>query len=484
MQYIVRLFPEIMIKSKPVRKRWCKKLTDNLRILARRIDENTAVILDWDRIVVRAKGQGPHLDAELSAMLASTPGIAHFTRVSAHKFETLDDIYQVALEFWKDRLKGKTFCVRVKRSGQHEWNSIEIERYVGGGLNQNTEAVGVKLKNPDVSVALEIKDDVLYVVEERTQGLGGFPLGTQDEDVLSLVSGGFDSTVASYMLMRRGMKTHFCFFNLGGREHELAVKEVAFYLWNKFGSSHRVKFISVPFEGVVEQILQHVGPSNMGVVLKRMMYRAASQVADRAKINAIVTGEAISQVSSQTLHNLAAIEKVSEKLILRPLICMDKPEIINLSRKIGTEEFSAAIPEYCGVISVKPSSSVNMGKLLAEEALLDPSVLEQAIADSKAQSIDEVMSDVAVGVEPVAVSSDVDSGLTIIDIRHPDEVDRKPLRLERQLHIPFYSLNSRMHELDKGQAYALYCDKGVMSQLHAVHMQEEGFTQVSVYKPE
>ncbi|WP_096086976.1 tRNA uracil 4-sulfurtransferase ThiI [Agaribacterium haliotis] len=483
MQYIVRLFPEIMIKSKPVRKRWCKKLTDNLRILARRIDEKASVVLDWDRIIVRSKGAGEHLDAQLSAMLACTPGIAHFTRVSAHKFASLDDIYQLTYDYWQDKLDGRTFCVRVKRSGQHDWKSIDIERYVGGGLNQHTTAAGVRLKDPDVTVALEIKDDELYIVEQRTEGLGGFPLGTQDEDVLSLVSGGFDSTVASYMLMRRGMKTHFCFFNLGGREHELAVKEVAFYLWNKFGSSHRVKFISVPFETVVAQILEHVGPANMGVVLKRMMYRAASQVAERAKVNAIVTGEAISQVSSQTLHNLAAIEKVTDKLILRPLICMDKPEIIDLSRKIGTEEFSAAIPEYCGVISVKPSSSVKMHKLLAEEAQLDFSVLESAIANSRAQSIDEVMNDISPesGELPLVGEGD-EQDYIVLDIRHPDEVEQKPLAVKQLKLMPFYSLNSRIHELDKNQAYALYCDKGVMSQLHAAHLQEQGFAKLAVYK--
>ncbi len=121
-------------------------------------------------------------------------------------------------------------------------------------------------------------------------------------------------------MMRRGLLTHFCFFNLGGRAHELGVMEVAHYLWEKFGRSHRVLFISVPFEEVVGEILGKVDNSQMGVVLKRMMLRAASRIAEELHIDALVTGEAISQVSSQTLPNLSVIDSVTDTLVLRPLI--------------------------------------------------------------------------------------------------------------------------------------------------------------------
>src|SRR5690606_41944273 len=109
------------------------------------------------------------------------------------------------------------------------------------------------------------------------------------------ISGGFDSAVASFLSMKRGMRTHFLFFNLGGREHELAVKEVALFLWQRYGSSHGVHFITVPFEAVVAEILDKVENSQMGVILKRMMLRAATQVAEKAQIPALVTGEAIAQ---------------------------------------------------------------------------------------------------------------------------------------------------------------------------------------------
>ena len=103
--------------------------------------------------------------------------------------------------------------------------------------------------------------------------------------------------------------THYCFFRLGGAEHELAVKEVALYLWLKFGASHRVKFITIPFEEVVDDIVAKVDNSQMGVVFKRLLYRAATAIANTLKVDTLVTGESVSQVSSQTLANLAVIDR-------------------------------------------------------------------------------------------------------------------------------------------------------------------------------
>lgn len=484
MIFTVRLFPEITIKSAPVRKRWTRQLTENLRLLSRRLHDDTKVVQDWDMIEVRPPVDQPQLEAQFISLLARVPGIANYSLVRAYSFETVHDIYEHTLRNWGAALEGKTFCVRVKRTGRHEFTSTEVERYVGGGLNQHTGATGVKLKDPDITVKIEIKDDRCYIVEQKFAGLGGFPIGTQDH-VLSLVSGGFDSTVASYLMMRRGLRTHFCFFNLGGKAHELAVKEIAFYLWNRYAASHRVKFFTVPFEGVVEQILQQVHPANMGVVLKRMMLRAADRIAERGEIQALVTGEAIAQVSSQTIPNLSVIDSVVDRLVLRPLIVMDKPEIIRLSREIGAEDFSANVPEYCGVISVKPSAKVKPARVVAEEALIDDAILEAALASTRMQPIDAVMEDLEETPIQAEVVSQLLPGDRVIDIRHPGEAENRPLMLpvEQRLSIPFYSLSSRFPELDQAYRYLLYCDKGVMSQLHAAHLRDQGVDNVGVYRP-
>ena len=138
----------------------------------------------------------------------------------------------LALEYYREKLVGKTFAVRCKRNGKHSFKSTDGERHVGAGLNVQSEAVGVRLKDPDVIVLIEVRDDSVFMVRDQRDGLGGFPLGCQDS-ALSLISGGFNSSVASYLCVNRGLQTHYCFFNPGGRAHELAVKEVALFLWMK-----------------------------------------------------------------------------------------------------------------------------------------------------------------------------------------------------------------------------------------------------------
>ncbi|VDY33074.1 tRNA sulfurtransferase [Morganella morganii] len=271
--------------------------------------------------------------------------------------------------------KNKTFCVRAKRRGKHPFSSIELERYVGGGLNQHIPSAKVKLTHPDVTVNLEVEDDKLILVVRRLEGIGGFPIGTQ-EDVLSLISGGFDSGVSSYMLMRRGCRVHYCFFNLGGAAHEIGVKQVAHYLWNRFGSSHKVRFVAVNFEPVVAEILEKVDDGQMGVVLKRMMVRAASRVAERYGVQAIVTGEALGQVSSQTLTNLRMIDNATDTLVLRPLISHDKETIINLARQIGTEDFARTMPEFWRRDLEKPTVKAVKEKIEAEEEKFDFAILD------------------------------------------------------------------------------------------------------------
>ena len=187
--------------------------------------------------------------------------------------DTLEKIKEKVGELVIESLKDKTFVVRVKRTGNHTFKSTDIEQTVGGYLLAHSEAKGVQLKNSEIVVQMELIEKQLNFISKKYKGLSGFPIGTQG-DVLSLMSGGFDSTVASYLTMKRGIKTHFIFFNLGGMAHEIGVKQVALYLWSKFGSSHKVKFISVSFDDVLTEIFRSTPPTYMGVMLKRLMLSA------------------------------------------------------------------------------------------------------------------------------------------------------------------------------------------------------------------
>ncbi|MGS2722759.1 tRNA uracil 4-sulfurtransferase ThiI [Porticoccus sp. GXU_MW_L64] len=483
MHFIVKLFPEIIVKSPPVRKRMIKQLANNLTKLVKGLSEELRVVREWDKIEVVGPESNEPLALKVREVLQNTPGIANFSSVHRYALGDMDQMYQQTLSHWGAALAGKTFCVRAKRTGSHNFTSNEVEQYVGGGLNQNTETAGVKLKNPDVTVRLEIKDDNFYVIENTEPGLGGFPIGTQDS-VISLISGGFDSNVASYLSMKRGLRTHFLFFNLGGRAHELGVKEVAHFLWQKYSASHSVKFITVPFETVVAEILENVDNSQMGVVLKRMMLRAASQVAETLNVEALVTGEAVAQVSSQTLVNLSVIDKVTDTLVLRPLITSDKADIIQTSRDIGTEAFSASMPEYCGVISVKPTTRARMERIEREESRFDFAVLDAAVSHRREEMIHDVMDSVDTDIDVEVLSVPLAEAV-ILDIRHPDEEELKPLSVSgaKVEKIPFYQLGKKFKQLDEDTRYMLYCDRGVMSRLHAEILFEQGHGNVAVYRP-
>ncbi|MFC0711234.1 tRNA uracil 4-sulfurtransferase ThiI [Azorhizophilus paspali] len=483
MKLIVKVFPEITIKSPPVRKRFIRQLAKNIRTVLRDLDPELAVTGVWDNLEVETAVEEPRLLREMIERLCCTPGIAHFLEVHEYPLGDLDDILEKCKRHYAGQLPGKIFAVRCKRAGRHPFTSMEVERYVGGCLRQQCGAAGVSLSAPEVEVRMEIRDQRLFVVHRQHDSIGGYPLGAL-EQTLVLMSGGFDSTVAAFQTMRRGLMTHFCFFNLGGRAHELGVMEVAHYLWQKYGSSQRVLFVSVPFEEVVGEILGKVDNSQMGVILKRMMLRAATRVAERLKIDVLVTGEAISQVSSQTLPNLSVIDSATDMLVLRPLIASHKQDIIDTAMRIGTAEFARHMPEYCGVISVNPTTRARRDRVDYEERQFDMAILERALERARLVPIDRVIDELG---EEICVEEvrEVLAGQIVLDIRHPETVEDGPLELPgvEVRALPFYALNNRFKELDNNRQYLLYCDKGVMSRLHAHHLLSEGHANVRVYRP-
>ncbi|MHA7880384.1 MAG: tRNA uracil 4-sulfurtransferase ThiI [Saccharospirillum sp.] len=486
MKFIARLFPEITIKTRPVRKLLTKNLGQNMRTVLRRICPEVTVKSDWDGIIINTPTDTPEaINEAVAEALQCIPGLAHINAVVEHPLSDFEQMLEQTLAVWGEALAGKTFRVSVKRTGEHHFSSMDLERYIGGGLRQRTRAAGVQLTQPDINIRLEIKRNRFHIVEQQRPGLGGFPIGTQ-ESVLTLVSGGFDSMVAAFQMMRRGVKNHFLFFNLGGAAHENGVKEAVYYLWKRYGSSHKVDFITVPFEPVIEAILTQVEDRYMGVVLKRMMMRVADRLAESRQLPAMVTGEAIAQVSSQTLPNLSLIDAVTDRLIIRPLIVTDKSSIVQQARDIGTAAFSERMPEYCGVISRKPNAHCKRADVEAAEANLDWALVDQAVDAAVTEPIMDLtfhsQDRLALGLVQPSVA---EPGAVIIDVRHPTEAEQSPLAVEGRevLHIPFYSLNRQFAGLDPSRYYLLYCDKGVMSKLHALHLGDAGYTNVGVYSP-
>jgi len=478
-KFILKLFPEIMVKGSSAKRQMVGQLYVNLQKILEKIDLSIAVKKFSDKIEVVSPQE---VVSEVRQALLDTSGIEYILEaIQFDDMDTLDKIKTKVGELLADSIKDKSIVVRAKRTGTHPFTSSEIERTVGGYLLAHTQAKGVDLRNAEVTVRIELIHHQLNVISTKYKGLSGFPIGTQG-DILSLMSGGFDSTVASYLTMKRGIKTHFVFFNLGGAAHEIGVKQVALYLWSKFGSSHRVKFISVPFDGVVEEIFRSTGASYMGVTLKRLMIMASEQIADSLEIDALVTGESVAQVSSQTLRNLALIDEVSKKLILRPLSTMNKPEIISIANEIGTRHFAENMPEYCGVISQNPITHGSFKRMEKEAARFDYKVLDTAVEEAQDIYVDEIVADVN-NLAAVEVVNDLTSGaFTVIDIRAEGECIQTSCE---SIKIPFHKLKTEFGKLPKDKEYLLYCEKGIMSQLHAQYLRDANECEnVRVYRPE
>lgn len=468
-----------MIKGSSAKRQMIGQLYNNLVSILEKIDTDIVVKKYSDKLEVFTP---MNVLKEVQRKLLDTSGIEQILEVlQFDDMDSLEKIKEKVGELVIPSLKDKTFVVRVKRTGNHTFKSTDIEQTVGGYLLAHSEAKGVQLKNSEIVVQMELIEKQLNFISKKYKGLSGFPIGTQG-DVLSLMSGGFDSTVASYLTMKRGIKTHFIFFNLGGNAHEIGVKQVALYLWSKFGSSHKVKFISVSFDDVLTEIFRSTPPTYMGVMLKRLMLMASEKVANEMEIDALLTGESVAQVSSQTLRNLALIDEASNKLILRPLSTMNKPEIISIANEIGTRQFAESMPEYCGVISQNPIIHGSFKRMEKIAKKFDYEVLNKAVEEAQHIYVHEIINDVN-SLEAVEVIKDLTVGtFTIIDIRE----EGKPLEnICESMHIPFHKLKSEFPKLDKNKEYLLYCEKGIMSQLHAQYLKDEYKCEnIRVFRPD
>jgi len=477
-KFIVKYFTEIMIKGDRAKRQMLSQLLMNLQKISKDISNEIVLKKFFDKIELVTPLE---FSSVLKEKLLQTPGIDQVLEaIQINEMDSLDKIKVEVNKYMSKEIVDKTFVIRAKRVGTQDFKSIDIEQTVGGYMLAHNKTKGVDLRNAEVTIKLELEHNKLNIITQKHQGLGGFPLGSQGE-ILSLMSGGFDSTVASYLSIKRGLKTHFIFFNLGGIAHEIGVKQVSWYLWNKFASSHRVSFITIPFEDVVGQIFKDISPSYMGVMLKRLMIIAAQKVAKDMKIDALMTGESVAQVSSQTLRNLALIDQCTNKLVLRPLSMMSKPDIIEIAQKIGTRRFAEAMPEYCGVISKNPVTHGSYERMEKEARGFDYSILDEAVKKASFVNVDEIDENVGEIGQMEIVSDLSNAEYIVIDIRQTPDCVKTSVET---IKIPFYDLKKEFKKLPQDKTYLFYCDKGIMSQLHAQYLRDsEGYTNIKVYRP-
>ncbi|MDP2089991.1 MAG: tRNA uracil 4-sulfurtransferase ThiI [Candidatus Gracilibacteria bacterium] len=493
MKYIVKISPELSIKSRGVRKRAVINLRNNIKTHLEFNNIKANLTGNWDRINIDSKDNN-----NISNILLKIPGISNFLEVetiglydnnveSVEKLslnEVFELIYTNVKDYYLDKVHNKTFSVRVKRIGNHSFKSIDLERFLGFSLLRDSNNSKVKLELPDIIVKIEIKDYNLYIVKNKVEGIGGYPVGFQDR-VLSLISGGFDSGVSTYSMIKRGCEVDYLFFNLGGNAHELGVKQVSNYLWRNFSIPYkRAKFITVNFEEIVKELIEKVNHKYRGIILKRYMLKLASIISEGSHY-ALIKGDSLGQVSSQTLKNIHVIDKASNNLVFRPLISYNKQEIVDISKQIGTYNFACNMPEYCGVISDRPSVGAKLEDILLEEEKILDEVLLRAVENKKIEFVKDMMEQYkgvnATVLDVVFLPGDNE---VIIDIREKTSIDKKPLIIENveKIEIPFYDINYKFESLDNTKIYLLYCDKGILSNLHGLYLIEKGFQNVKIYR--
>ncbi len=277
-------------------------------------------------------------------------GVASVDTVIEMPFGPVDELAPAIAAMSRGRVGSRTFAVRVKRRGHHEWSSMDLARAVGTDLVASGGSVD--LTSPEVEVSVAVLDEHVYLVTDHQNGPGGLPLGTQ-ERVLCLISGGFDSVVAAWMLMARGCPVDFVHFtlNCAQSDHALAV---AREMWSEWGHGTDPTVHLVEFQPVKDALFEHVDSRMRQVTLKIMMAKAASQIAEEVGISALVTGDALGQVSSQTLPHLVAVSRDASTPILRPLLGLPKESIIDLARTVGTADLSARAQEVCDLSEGRP----------------------------------------------------------------------------------------------------------------------------------
>ena len=259
-----------------------------------------------------------------------------------------DAFFQAACASLDEDLKNaKSFKVESKRSDKtFPMTSIELSQYVGGLLSEAYPHLKVDVHNPELIVHLEVRDFASYVHANPEPGAGGLPVGVGGRAV-ALLSGGIDSPVACYMMAKRGLAlemVHFFSYPYTSNEAKEKVLELASLLTGYCG---RLTVNIVPFTGIQEELRRSCPEPYFTLAMRRFMMRISEMIADRVGAGALVTGESLGQVASQTMAAMAVTEDVVKKPVFRPLIGMDKEEIVKISRHIGTFDTSILPYEDC-----------------------------------------------------------------------------------------------------------------------------------------
>ncbi len=463
LQHLVLVRPtgELATKSRPTRRRFQRRLVECAEDALGSAGLSFRVREEWGRLFVEASSRAA-LD-----VVARVFGIASFSEVEGTAEPRLDSIIEVGTRLYGERVRGRSFAVRARRAGRHPFSSKDINYDLGAALNRDAR---VDLDAPDVEVGVEVREDAVYFYSQRIPGAGGLPMVAEGR-AAALLSGGYDSAVAAWMMLKRGVAIDYVFCNLAGGAYERSVLAVAKLLADQWSYGTRPTIHVIPFEELIAHLRERVHQSFWQVVLKRLMYRAAERVTQEIGARAIITGESVGQVSSQTLANLCAIGPSIAVPVLRPLVGFDKAEIIDRSRAIGTYPLSEKVKEYCALTERRPVIEASPADAAAEEAKLELTRLDAAVAARRTLDLRQL--DASELVMPYLYTSEIPPGAVVIDTRTRSQYE--PWHYPGAVHREFWEVYGDVSSFDRDRTYVFYCEIGLKTAQLAERLQRAGF---------
>jgi thiamine biosynthesis protein ThiI len=375
MEILIHYAGEVGIKGKN-RPFFEKKLLDNIRSSIRKIGFKK--LKRSYRYISIEPEDGSNIET-ISQLLKNIPGISYFSISEVANLD-IEEIKETALNLAK-HLNSKTFCVTTKRSNKNfPLDSQKVNEIVGDYLTK-TINLKVNLENHDSVIYIEITQDKAYLYTKKIQGLGGLPVGVTGK-LVSLISGGIDSPVATFRMMKRGCSLVLLhFFNYSKHSQDVKNKIIDLSkILSKF--QFKTKLYLINFKDIQQEIVKEIPPEFRMIVYRRLMFKIGEEILKKENALGFVTGDSLAQVASQTIENLSVINEATKLPIFSPLIGSDKLEITSEAKKIGTYDTSVLPYEDCCsyLVAQHPKTKTTLEEVkILEEKLNIKALIEIAL---------------------------------------------------------------------------------------------------------
>jgi len=386
---------------------------------------------------------------DMIPVLKKIPGIQHFSPCINFPFVSFDETVKQTTILAKPLIKNKTFRVTAKRSTSPGFTSMELAAKCGEELMDFSN--GVALRDYDVNVVIEVRGPDCFFYTEFISGMGGMPPKSAGTS-LCLFSGGLDSPVAAYQMLKRGCVLDYVFVNLLGETALEQVAPVYNFLISEFQYSYRPRFFEIDARELVRFITDNVDSTLRQLALKISFYKISERLCKEFRLWGVVTGEALSQKSSQTLQSLSFIQENSSAFVMRPLLSMDKLDIIDVAKKIGTFTSSQQVKEMCN-LSDGPVTAVPIKQDIHRIPDLNP-IVDEIVASVKIH--DGLLPQKQV-VEVVMNENEL-----VVDLRVPSAIKKNPIKSDLEFSYP--EVLDNLDKFTRENNYVLVCPHGVVGQ--------------------